>query len=76
MLSDDTVGIHDNHFELRGASIGSLRIIARAADAGLSIDPELLRPALLFEHPTIAQLAALVGSAEATRIDAAGRREE
>ena len=76
MLSDDKVGIHDNYFDLGGASIGSLRIIARAADAGLSIDPELLKPELLFEHPTIAQLAALVDSAEATRIEAAGRREE
>jgi len=76
VLSDEKIGSHDNCFALGGASIGSLRIIARAADAGLSIDPALLKPELLFEHPTIAELAALVGSAEATRMDAAGRHEE
>jgi len=53
------VGIHDDFFELGGASIKSMRIVAKVEEAGLSIPAELLTPETLFEHPTIAQLAAL-----------------
>lgn len=49
------VGIHDNFFEIGGDSIQSMRIIARARQAGLS-----LQPALLFQYPTIADLARFV----------------
>ena len=59
VLSLEKVGIHDNFFDLGGASIKSLRIVAKAEEAGLQLDPELLSPHVLFEHPTIAELAAL-----------------
>ncbi len=53
VLSLDRVGIHDNFFELGGASILSLQISERATAAGLA-----LTPTMLFQHPTIAELAA------------------
>lgn len=53
-LSLDQVGIHDNFFELGGASIQSLEIAARAAEEGLDITP-----AMLFQYPTVAELAAV-----------------
>lgn len=54
VLGIDKVGIHDNYFDLGGASIQSLQIIAKANEAGLQLTPELL-----FEHQTIAELAAV-----------------
>jgi amino acid adenylation domain-containing protein/non-ribosomal peptide synthase protein (TIGR01720 family) len=58
LLGVGRVGIHDNFFELGGDSILSIQIIARANRAGLR-----LRPAQLFQHQTIAELAAVAGSA-------------
>lgn len=52
VLGLDRVGIHDNFFEIGGDSIQSMRIIAKARQAGLS-----LQPAMLFQYPTIADLA-------------------
>ncbi len=52
VLGLDRVGIHDNFFEIGGDSIQSMRIVAKARQAGLS-----LQPALLFQYPTIADLA-------------------
>ncbi len=63
VLGLDRVGIHDNFFAIGGASITSLRIVARAQEAGLSADPSLLSPELLFEHPTIAEIASLLEAA-------------
>ncbi len=53
VLGTDKVGIHDNFFDLGGASIQSLQIIAQASEIGLVFTPEML-----FEHQTIAELAA------------------
>jgi amino acid adenylation domain-containing protein/non-ribosomal peptide synthase protein (TIGR01720 family) len=50
------VGRHDNFFELGGDSILSFQIIARAHQAGLHISTKLL-----FQHPTVAGLAAASG---------------
>ena len=47
------VGIHDNFFDLGGASIQTLEVVALAAEVGLTITPELL-----FRHQTVAELAA------------------
>jgi amino acid adenylation domain-containing protein/non-ribosomal peptide synthase protein (TIGR01720 family) len=58
LLDVARVGIHDNFFELGGDSILSIQIIARANQAGLR-----LRPAQLFQHQTIAEIAAVVGLA-------------
>ncbi|HEY0605695.1 MAG TPA: amino acid adenylation domain-containing protein, partial [Herpetosiphonaceae bacterium] len=48
------VGIHDNFFALGGDSILSIQIVARANQAGLR-----LSPTQLFQHQTIATLAAV-----------------
>ena len=57
ILGIDKVGIHDNFFALGGASIQSLQIIAKAGEAGLQLTPEML-----FEHQTVAELAAVAGA--------------
>jgi amino acid adenylation domain-containing protein len=54
VLGIDKVGIHDNFFDLGGASIQSLQIIAKASEVGLQLTPEML-----FEHQTIAEMAAI-----------------
>jgi amino acid adenylation domain-containing protein/non-ribosomal peptide synthase protein (TIGR01720 family) len=53
VLRVERVGIHDNFFELGGDSILSIQIISLARQAGVGISPKLL-----FQHPTIAELAA------------------
>ena len=53
VLEIQQVGIHDNFFELGGDSIRSIAVLARAAHAGLSLTLQQL-----FQHPTIAALAA------------------
>jgi amino acid adenylation domain-containing protein/non-ribosomal peptide synthase protein (TIGR01720 family) len=58
VLGLEQVGIHDNFFELGGDSILSIQIVARANQAGLQLVPKQL-----FEYPTIAELAAVAGTA-------------
>ena len=62
------VGINDNFFELGGDSIISIHLVARANQAGIALTPKLL-----FEHPTIAQIAAAPRPACGHRPAAAGR---
>ncbi len=52
------VGIHDNFFDLGGDSVLGIQMISRCTEAGLQLTPEQL-----FEHQTIAELAAILGSA-------------
>ncbi len=52
VLGVEQVGIHDNFFDLGGDSILNIQIVARAAKAGLEFTP-----GLLFQHPTVAELA-------------------
>jgi amino acid adenylation domain-containing protein/non-ribosomal peptide synthase protein (TIGR01720 family) len=54
VLKLETVGVHDNFFNLGGDSILSIQITARATQAGLR-----LTPMQLFQHQTIAELAAV-----------------
>jgi amino acid adenylation domain-containing protein len=54
------VGIHDNFFELGGDSILSIQIITRANHAGLQLTTRQV-----FQHQTIAELAAHAGTGEA-----------
>jgi len=61
VLRIEQIGIHDNFFELGGDSILSIQIIAKANKAGLQITPKQL-----FQHQTIAQLAAVTGTTQAT----------
>jgi aryl carrier-like protein len=55
LLELDEISVHDNFFELGGDSLISIRIIARAREAGFNLTPQMQ-----FEHPTIAELAALL----------------
>ncbi len=57
VLRLDRVGIHDDFFRLGGDSILSIQVVARARQAGLALTPKQL-----FEHPTVASLAALAPS--------------
>jgi amino acid adenylation domain-containing protein/non-ribosomal peptide synthase protein (TIGR01720 family) len=59
VLGVERVGIHDNFFELGGDSILSIQVIGRARQQGLAVTPKQL-----FEHQTVATLAAAAGSAE------------
>jgi len=54
VLKLDRVSVHDNFFKLGGDSILSMQIIARANQAGLG-----LKPNQLFQHQTLAALAAV-----------------
>jgi amino acid adenylation domain-containing protein/non-ribosomal peptide synthase protein (TIGR01720 family) len=58
------IGIHDNFFELGGDSILSIQIVGEAQRAGISITPRQI-----FLHPTIAELAEVVGTSK--RLEAA-----
>ena len=52
VLEVEKVGIHDNFFDLGGASIQSLQVVAVASSSGLHLSPEMI-----FEYQTIAELA-------------------
>lgn len=54
VLRVEQIGIHDNFFERGGDSILSIQIITKANQAGLRLTPKQL-----FDHPTIAELAAV-----------------
>lgn len=54
VLGMGTVGINDNYFELGGDSIQCIQIMSQARRAGIRITT-----GLLFENPTIAQLASV-----------------
>jgi acyl carrier protein len=51
-LDIEQIGIHDNFFDLGGASIQSLEIVAKANMLGLPFSVEAI-----FEYQTIAELA-------------------
>lgn len=55
VLSVEPVGIDDNFFELGGDSILSIQVVAKANQQGLRITPKQV-----FQHQTIAELAAVV----------------
>ena len=54
-LGIESVGIEDNFFELGGDSILSIQVVSRARQAGLALNPRLI-----FQHPTVAALAAMI----------------
>jgi hypothetical protein len=62
VLKVPSVGVLDNFFELGGASLQSVEVMAYAQDAGLPITLELL-----FEHQTVAGLAAAIHEDVANR---------
>ncbi len=57
LLGVEPVGVHDDFFALGGDSILSLRIVARARERGLDLATNQL-----FEHSTVARLAAALGA--------------
>ncbi len=59
VLKVPRVGIHDNYFALGGDSILVLQVVARAREAGLALSPRLV-----FERPTVAELADAAGTAD------------
>src|SRR5580658_7641889 len=63
VLGRQRVGIQDNFFALGGDSILSIQVIARAAQAGWRLSPRQL-----FQHQTIAALAAVAEPAQADRV--------
>lgn len=52
--------MHDSFFALGGDSISSIQVITKAAQAGLRLTPRQI-----FEHQTVAELAAVVENAGA-----------
>lgn len=52
VLEIDEPRIHDNFFDLGGASLSALKVVTMAKAEGLELSPELI-----FEHQTIAALA-------------------
>jgi amino acid adenylation domain-containing protein/non-ribosomal peptide synthase protein (TIGR01720 family) len=58
------VGIHDNFFTLGGDSILSIQITTRARRADI-----LITPRQLFQHQTVAELAAVANAAPAVRAE-------
>jgi surfactin family lipopeptide synthetase C len=59
VLRVEKLGVHENFFELGGDSILSLQIISRAHEAGMRLIPRQL-----FQHQTIAELAAVTETVE------------
>ncbi|MFF0087445.1 amino acid adenylation domain-containing protein [Streptomyces canus] len=59
MLGAERIGVHDNFFALGGDSIKAIQVITRARKLGL-----VLTPKQLFQHQTIAELAAVAEDAE------------
>jgi mycobactin peptide synthetase MbtE len=70
LLSADNVGRFDDFFTLGGDSISSVQLAARACAAGLPVSPRMI-----FEHPTVQQLAAALDAvaAGAERVDGGTR---
>ncbi|MBW4677593.1 MAG: amino acid adenylation domain-containing protein, partial [Desmonostoc geniculatum HA4340-LM1] len=63
VLGIEKIGINDNFFELGGDSILSLQIISKANLAGLHLTPKQL-----FQHQTIAKLAAVAGTTKKIQV--------
>jgi len=61
VLSVDRVGVHDDFFSLGGHSLLVLQVVSGARGAGLHLEVRQV-----FEHPTIAGLAAALASAPAS----------
>ncbi|MEM7065585.1 MAG: amino acid adenylation domain-containing protein [Cyanobacteria bacterium P01_B01_bin.77] len=55
VLKVDRIGIHDNFYELGGDSIMAIQIAARMSETGFNLSPNQI-----FQHPTLAQLSAVV----------------
>ena len=61
VLGVTRVGVDDDFFELGGDSILAVQVAARARDTGLALTARMV-----FEHPTVSELAAKVDQAADT----------
>lgn len=61
VLHRDDIGLHDNFFDLGGTSLAAVRMAARIGRA----DGRTIRPAAVFQAPTVEQLAALLSEEDA-----------
>ncbi len=61
VLRVERVGVDESFFELGGDSILTLQVVSRASRAGLRVAPRQL-----FDHPTVARLAAALDGGAAT----------
>ena len=64
VLRVESIGIHDDFFEVGGDSILSIQIVAKANQAGLHLTPKHL-----FEHRTIAGLATVAGTVSSVQAE-------
>ncbi|MGH9210113.1 MAG: amino acid adenylation domain-containing protein [Acidimicrobiales bacterium] len=64
VLGIDQIGVHDNFFELGGDSLLALRVVARAAEAGVHVN---LR--MMLENQTVEGLAGTAGQARVVVAD-------
>ncbi|HEY5835639.1 amino acid adenylation domain-containing protein [Streptomyces sp.] len=64
VLRLDEVGVEDNYFELGGDSILSIQIVSRARQAGIELTPRHM-----FDHQTVAALAASAADTAAAPAD-------
>jgi microcystin synthetase protein McyA len=64
VLGSEDISVDDNFFSIGGDSLLSIRLCAKTIEAGLQVT---LR--LLYEHPTIAGLAAVCGSSQIIDIE-------
>ena len=64
LLGISEVGVDDNFFELGGDSLVSIQIVARANRVGLHLTPQQV-----FEHQTIAAMAAVAGTRKAIQAE-------
>jgi amino acid adenylation domain-containing protein len=71
LLGLDRVGVKDNFFYLGGNSLFGTQVIARLRDA-FNVDISLLK---LFDHPTVADLAAEVERLLVAKLDAMSEEE-
>ncbi|MEP6914510.1 MAG: amino acid adenylation domain-containing protein [Acidobacteriota bacterium] len=64
LLGIGPIGVLDNFFELGGDSVVSIQIISRANASGLGLTPKQV-----FDHQTIAELAAIAGVGAASKAE-------
>jgi amino acid adenylation domain-containing protein len=71
VLQLEKVGIHDNYFDLGGASLQSLDIISKATESGVAFELEMI-----FEFQTIEELAAAIDARAAQKTTAGTGKEQ
>ncbi|HEX8245793.1 MAG TPA: amino acid adenylation domain-containing protein, partial [Longimicrobium sp.] len=67
VLGRERVGVRDNFFDLGGDSILSIQMVVRATEEGIRLTPRQI-----FQHQTVAELAAVAGTAPAVAAEQGG----